>query len=212
MEEITEPLLADLRQTSQVRELGGALFEMSGEEIGDRGLLSPDERAGMFQAELLREFRVEQFKGVLRRELGGPQFVVGGHGERRIIPEEDGVAVIDRMEEGDGVPDARLGVAFHADLEAEHQVEIRQPGLPAAFAREDDVRLPGGIRLRVAAVADVLLQVAEPVDPVRTAPDGMTVGRVVAGQAGAGLIHIDGADAEAGHGLFRKSGVGIAPE
>src|ERR1017187_10079102 len=103
--------------------------------------------------------------------------------------------MIHRWEEWNGAPRSGRHIAFAADLETQHQVEIRQPRLAATFPRQYD-RLATG----VVAGANVRRQRAKALHPVNPSPDRVPVTRIVAREAGAGLVHVDAVHPEFNEG------------
>ena len=157
----TGPGAARNRFPPRVAQLGRA-------EIGEGRLLSPDKRAGLFEVELPRELPVEQLERFLGRELRRPQLVIGRHRERGVVAVEHAVAVIDGVEERNRFPAVRRGVAFAADLQAEHEIEIRQPVLAATFAGQRRTRRATSQRRRMSAAA----RGSRPSSMSRRRPDG----------------------------------------
>ena len=184
-----------------------AIGQLDRQEVGDGGLLAPDEGARLFETELAVKLPVEELERFSGRELGGPQFVVGRHGQGGVVPIEDSIGMIHRMEERNGLPPAGGHKALAADLQAEHQVEVRQPRLAATFSREHHRLTPRGT-----AAADVGLERAETAHPIDPAAQRVAVMGIVARQAGAGLVHVNPIHPEFVDGAHGQAGVFLLPE
>src|SRR5437879_121256 len=98
--------------------------------------------------------------------------------------------MIDGREERNRLPTIRPGVTLAAHLQREHEIEIRQPVLAATFARQRRASAQG------ATVPDVGGERSESAHPVFPAANGVAVLRIVALEAGTGLIHVNAIRAE----------------
>ena len=81
MFEILPRKAANLCNAHHIVEFFCAFGELVWKKIGKRGLLAPDERAGLFEVKLARKFPVDQRERFLGRGRLRPKVIVGGHGE-----------------------------------------------------------------------------------------------------------------------------------
>ncbi len=180
-------LLAQPGQLPEIPHVRFAFRQQFRLEIGQAGLLAPDERTGLLQAELIPEFFIEQFQGTFRRKLGWPQRVIRRPCQGSVVPVQDGIPVVHGLKEGNGLPRARRHEPFPADLQAQHQIQVGQPGLATAFPGQADTGT---------TFPDVGLQELKPFHPIIAAAGGMAVAGVVTDQARTGLVHVNAADAQ----------------
>lgn len=117
----------------------GQLFRR---KISESGLLlALDKCTGLLDPELPGELPIQQRERFPGCEFRRPQFIVGRHRQGRIIAEENGVGMINGLEERNRLPSIRRAVTLAAHLQTEHQIQMRQPrfahALPGQHGRMD---------------------------------------------------------------------------